>query len=65
MAHNLISRITALEGKMLIPLKVFSIICKSGTPTLGEQKQLDDAKGRGEHTVCIWAIDPARHDRNG
>ena len=58
MANNLATRITALEQKTTKPPKVFHIICRGATPTLAEQRQIDDAEARGEFVICRVIVSP-------
>ena len=61
MAHNLESRITALEKKTVVGYpKVFRIICKGATPTPEEQAQIAEAEARGLFVVCILSIEPVK-----
>lgn len=60
MANNLISRITALEQKIvkIIPEAFFRIICRGATPTQEEQAQIDDAEARGMFVICRLIVTP-------
>lgn len=63
MAANLLTRITALEQKIVKLPKAFRIICKGATPTPDEQQQIDEAEARGEFVICRLIVKPPKYDQ--